>query len=91
MGLQGKAKKVPFSGFASINDFLKQEGSIDKNSYIFIDNDLGSGSNGAEFAKLLHQKGFTNLNLATGSSKDDFHELTFLKSIQEKKVPSLLL
>ena len=41
--------------------------------------DLGSNIKGEDIAKTLHEKGFTNLTMATGHSPEKFAHLPWLK------------
>lgn len=90
MGWEMKARKnnVSFLALASIDDFFKNELLINKDkTKIYIDSNLGPGSiKGEEFALELHQKGYRELFLATGYSKDEFTNYPWL-SIEGKVCP----
>ncbi len=52
-----------------IQSLLTSAGSIDKDSRIYIDSDLGDGIKGEVESEKLHFAGFTKLFLATGFDK----------------------
>ncbi|HNW44177.1 MAG TPA: ATP-binding protein [Elusimicrobiales bacterium] len=66
---------------------LAGSGELPPATAIYIDSDLGDGGKGEDVARVLHDKGFTNLSMETGHSPDRFAHLTFLRSVQSKRPP----
>lgn len=75
--------------FASPEEFNKKLSDFDKNSVIYIDPELYGTLRGEEYAKILYQKGFTYLYLATGYPKETFSNMPWIKSIVGKMPPFL--
>ena len=69
------------------DEFTKQMTNYDKNTVIYIDSDFGTDIPGEVYAKEFHEKGFTELHLATGYSGDKFKSAFWLKSIVGKEPP----
>ncbi|HFD2301594.1 TPA: hypothetical protein ACF2PY_003198, partial [Legionella pneumophila] len=49
--------------------------------------DLGNNVRGEDCAKLLFDKGFIDVHLATGHSRDRFSQMPWIKSIVGKEPP----
>ncbi|GHU12106.1 hypothetical protein FACS189449_05080 [Alphaproteobacteria bacterium] len=64
--------------YNSLAVFLENLSQYSKNTKIAIDNELNSGISGIELAKLLHEKGYTNLYILSG------------RPFKEDEVPSYL-
>ncbi len=75
---------LKFIGFKSVSAFLSSCSTIDRDSKIFIDSNLGNGVKGEFEAEKLFQKGFVNLYLATGYEKDSFLKPRWIKDIFSK-------
>ena len=71
--------------FTSVRDFLSAR--IDLSTPVYIDADLGDGIDGALEAKRLHERGYTELYLATGHPASKFPDQGHLKGIQGKAPP----
>lgn len=76
--------------YASFEEFTKKLNNYNKNTIIYIDSDLGNNIKGETCAKELFDKGFSEIYLATGHSKDLFNEMPWIKSIVGKEPPFLL-
>jgi len=53
---------------------------LPKDTPIFMDSDLGEGEKGEDIAKELHDKGFTDLTMATGHDTAKFAHISWLKA-----------
>ena len=56
---------------------------------IYIDSHLGDGIRGEDFAKELHDAGFSRVYLATGSLETAFPPMPWLSEIVGKEPPGL--
>ena len=73
--------------YASFDLFLSEISHYDKNTIIYIDSDLGPGMKGEVYAKQLYDRGFTEIHLATGYSKEQFGLMPWIKTIVSKTPP----
>lgn len=73
--------------YASFDEFLNELHLFNKNTIIYIDSDLGNKMKGEVCAKQLFNKGFIEIYLATGHSKDRFAHMPWIKSIIGKEPP----
>ena len=71
-GVELKAYKIP-------EDFSLAVEALSKDTLIYIDSDLGNDVKGEDIAKDLHEKGFTNITMATGHGPEKFAHLPWLK------------
>ncbi len=78
---------IDLKTFNSIETFNLNRNLISKDTWIYIDSELGNGVKGELIAESLFQEGYINISLATGYSSDTFSELKFLKSVISKKAP----
>jgi FixJ family two-component response regulator len=76
--------------FSSATEFFTCTSQIQKDAKVFIDSNLGAGMKGEDLAKLLHEKGFLNLYLATGYAVDSFQREPWLRGILDKNPPEWL-
>lgn len=67
---------TPFKSFATIDKFIEESSSIEKESIIYIDSSLGNGVRGEVESEKLYNLGFLNLFLSTGYQKDDIKKPT---------------
>jgi len=79
-----ESKGVPFKSFNSIDKFIEESSSIDKESSIYIDSHLGDGIRGEIESEKIYKLGFINLFLSTGFQKDDLQKPTWIKAIHSK-------
>lgn len=77
------------STYSSFNEFIYELNNYSKSTIIYIDSDLGNNIKGEVCAKELFEKGFIELHLATGYSKDRYKNMPWLKSIVGKEPPFL--
>lgn len=72
--------------FSSRAECLEKLNTIKKETVFYIDHHIGSDS-GVELARELFDRGYKELYMATGSSKDEFKGLSFIKGIIGKEPP----
>ena len=78
-------KKI--STFNDPEDFMRIAHHYSKETTIYIDSSLDKSIKGEEFAKILYEKGYYNLILATGYPKSRFSHVTWVKDIIGKEPP----
>ena len=78
---------IDLTVFHNPKDFLDLMDNFSKETLIYIDSFLGDNLKGEEFAKVFYEKGYTNIILATGYSKEHFQHVTWVKDIIEKNPP----
>ena len=71
----------------TLDELNKEIAQFDKGVPIYIDSNLGGAVKGEDISKDLHERGFTNLYLATGYSHKRFPRLPWLQDIVGKEVP----
>ena len=79
-----ESKGIPFKSFTSIDKFIEESPSIEKESLIYIDSHLGDGIRGEIESEKIFKLGFINLFLSTGFQKDDFQKPAWIKDIHSK-------
>jgi len=77
--LAAKAAAAEFKAYKTPEELLAAVATLQKTTRIFIDSDLGDGIKGENIAKELHDKGFTDISMATGHRHDKFSHLPWLK------------
>lgn len=81
---QAKEKNLTLTVFASIENFL--EARLPMNIPIFVDQHLGGGALGAKEAVRLHERGYSNIHLASADST--FSDVPyFFRSVRNKDFP----
>ncbi|HBA60381.1 MAG TPA: hypothetical protein DCZ92_06120 [Elusimicrobia bacterium] len=78
--LAAKAAGVEFLAYKEPEEFLSGLGALNKDTPIYIDSSLGDGVKGEDIAVELHEKGFTDLTMATGHGAEKFAHLAWLKA-----------
>lgn len=78
---------INLSVFHNPQDFIYLMDQYPKETLIYIDSFLGENLKGEEFAKIFFEKGYTNIVLATGYSKEHFKHVIWVKDIIEKNPP----
>ena len=78
------------STYSSYEEFINELNSYSKSTTIYIDSDLGNNIKGEVCAKHLFDKGFSEIHLATGHSKDRFDHMPWIKTVVGKEPPFLL-
>lgn len=77
--MAAKAAGVELKAFKIPEDFAVAIKTLSKTTPIYIDSDLGNDVKGENIAKALHEKGFTNITMATGHGPEEFAHLPWLK------------
>ena len=77
-----------FIAFLSVADFLAYSEKITKDSYIFIDSDLGNGLKGEVESERISNLKFQRLYLTTGYPKNSISKPIWIKEIIGKSPPS---
>jgi hypothetical protein len=85
--LHGLTKGKVVSPYNSIRDFNSDLDKYALSTPIFIDSDLDDVIKGQDFAKILYEKGFKNIYLATGFSPTNFPTMYWIKEIVGKEPP----
>ncbi len=78
---------ITITTFSSCEGFVNELSHYNKNTVIYIDSDLGLVTKGEIYAKYLFDKGFTEIYLTTGYSKNHFHYMPWIKNIIGKEPP----
>jgi signal transduction histidine kinase len=73
--------------FTSPTETEKTIEAYDKKTPIYIDSTLGNNIKGEDYAKVLYDKGFSELYLATGYNPDHFPPMPWIKGIVGKEPP----
>jgi len=84
--LASKSSGIELKAYKESKAFLAEADALPKDTPIYIDSDLGNDVKGEDIAKDLHEKGFTDISMATGHSPEKFVHLPWLK-ISEKEPP----
>ena len=71
-GAELRACKTP----ADLNTAIE---NLPKDTPVYIDSDLGNGIKGESIASDLHNKGYSNISMATGHDPEEFAHLPWLK------------
>jgi hypothetical protein len=80
-----KSKKlIVFDSIASAN---KKVFDYDRSTPIYIDSNFENEQNGEDYAKLLYEKGFKTIYLATGHDPSQFKLMYWITAIVPKNVP----
>jgi len=77
--LAAKAAGVELKAFKTPRDFASGIADLSKETPIYIDSELGNDIKGEDIAKDLHEKGFTDITMATGHGPERFAYLPWLK------------
>ena len=75
------------STYSSFDEFVNELDNYSKNTIIYIDSELGHDFRGEVCAKYLFDKGFSELHLTTGHSKDRFEHMPWIKTVVGKEPP----
>ncbi len=82
------ASDVDFEAFATADEFFQKASDIPKDCSLFIDSNLGDGVKGEEVAVKIHELGFFDIHLATGSDSADIsYDKNIIKSVRGKEPP----
>ena len=77
--LAAKTAGAELKSFKTPQEFAAAAETLPHDISLYIDYDLGNGIKGEDIAKDLHEKGFSNITMATGHSADKFSHLPWLK------------
>lgn len=79
--MAAKKKNLNIVTLSTTRDFDQYRDKISKEyTSIYLDRNLGENEmKGDEFAKILYQEGYKNINLATGEDAESFKHLSWLK------------
>lgn len=77
--LAAKTAGAEFKAYKTPEELMATVDALQKDTSIFIDSDLGDGIKGENIAGELHDKGFTDLSMATGHGHEKFSHLPWLK------------
>ena len=86
-GLAAKEAGLNIVTYSSPNEFNDEINKYRKDTLIYIDSGLNDNVKGEQYAKYLHELGFTELYLATGYPSEHFRSLPWIKSIVSKEPP----
>jgi FixJ family two-component response regulator len=73
--------------YSSFDQFINNSNNHSKSTKIYIDSDLGNNIKGEVCAKQLFDKGFHEIYLATGYSKEGFDEMPWIMAFVGKEPP----
>lgn len=73
--------------FSTTADFLKEAGSVDRATPVYIDAELSDGVKGDVESLKIHELGFAEIYLATGHEAVKFENLTHLRGVVGKAPP----
>jgi FixJ family two-component response regulator len=82
-------ESVPFKGFRSVEKFLEIAHTLDKETIIFIDSNLGHDIKGEVESEKIFNLGFKNIYLATGYQKEDIQKPHWIIDIFSKSPDSI--
>lgn len=85
--VEAKKKNIDFKAFTSINEFLNNCDTIDKDSSIYIDSNLGDDIKGEIESEEVYKRGYHHLYLATGHTPEEIECPSWIKEICGKKPP----
>ncbi|MCX5792490.1 MAG: HAMP domain-containing sensor histidine kinase [Elusimicrobia bacterium] len=77
--MAAKAAGVELKAYKTPEDLAAGVDALAKDIPVYIDSELGNGVKGEDIAKDLHEKGFTDLTMATGHGPEKFARLPWLK------------
>ncbi len=82
-----KHKGVRLRTCSNVKNFQQIKNLINKETHFYIDSELDDQIKGEDFARLLHNEGYSNLYLSTGHRPEKFMEHCYLKGIISKAPP----
>ncbi|MGD9642922.1 MAG: sensor histidine kinase [Elusimicrobiales bacterium] len=77
--MAAKAAGADLKAYKTAEEFAAAAGTLPRDIPVYIDSELGDGVKGEEIAKDLHERGFTDLTMATGHGAEKFANLPWLK------------
>lgn len=85
--LIAKKRNKTILAFDNFSDAERSIEALSRMIPIYIDSNLGTKISGEESAKVLHEKGFINIYLATGHHASRFKSMEWIKGIVGKEPP----
>ncbi|MBP7795687.1 MAG: HAMP domain-containing histidine kinase [Elusimicrobiales bacterium] len=85
--IKSRKNGINLKTYANPIDFIETSHNYPKETQIYIDSELGNDIKGEEIAKELYEKGFKNIYIETGYSKDRFKGNQYIKDIISKEPP----
>ncbi|MBP7796867.1 MAG: hypothetical protein KA059_08855, partial [Elusimicrobiales bacterium] len=85
--IKSRKNGINLKTYANPIDFIETAHNYPKETQIYIDSELGNDIKGEEIAKELYEKGFKNIYIETGYSKDKFKDKKYIKDIISKEPP----
>ncbi|OGR45093.1 MAG: hypothetical protein A2X35_10045 [Elusimicrobia bacterium GWA2_61_42] len=77
--MAAKAAGVELRAYKTPQELADGLADLPKDIQVYIDSDLGNDVKGEDLAQDLHEKGFTNISMATGHGPEKFSHLSWLK------------
>jgi len=77
--LAAKAAGAELKSFKTPQELIVAAETLPRDIPLYIDSDLGNGIKGEDIAKDLHEKGFTDITMATGHGAEKFSHLPWLQ------------
>ncbi|MCX5791296.1 MAG: HAMP domain-containing sensor histidine kinase [Elusimicrobia bacterium] len=77
--MAARSAGIELKTYKNAGEFLLAAETLSKDTPVYIDSELGEGVSGADIAKELHQKGFSDITMATGHGPKRFEQLSWLK------------
>ncbi|HAN05590.1 MAG TPA: hypothetical protein DCW72_00675 [Elusimicrobia bacterium] len=77
--MAAKAAGADLKAFKTPEEFAAAAGALPRDIPVYIDSELGDGVKGEDIAVDLHERGFTDLTMATGHGAEKFAALPWLK------------
>ena len=77
--MAAKAAGAELKSFKTPQEFAEAAGTLPRDIPLYIDSELGNDIKGEDIAVDLHEKGFTDITMATGHSPEKFSGLPWLK------------
>ncbi|MGK5086886.1 HAMP domain-containing sensor histidine kinase [Bdellovibrionota bacterium FG-2] len=79
--------KKEFRSFDSLEQFESIAAVLDRSTPVFVDLWLADGASGLTVSKILHDRGFTELHICTGTDAESLGEVPWVKGIRDKVAP----
>lgn len=80
-------KGIELITFEKINEFENIINQVDRDTWVYIDSDLGEEISGEVYAKNFYDSGFKNIILTTGYDSSQFESLPWITNIVGKSPP----
>jgi signal transduction histidine kinase len=78
---------IKLKTFSNSKDFLSELSTINRNTKIYIDSNLGESQKGEDIAKNIHESGFENIFITTGYEKEKLPQMPWVKDVIDKSSP----